>query len=173
VDDTTRIYRELHQGQWPPVGAWLQHRGFDVLVLTAAEHQPPASSFPGVRVIRFPMDDDCHDWPSSRLMELRRLSTWLSRAVNAGQKVLVTCQMGLNRSGIVVAATVMQLTGAPALDVVAMMRRRRDPAVLCNPVFVEILRTEVASWTARRQPSPAANRAHLRHEVMRGGAWDD
>ncbi|MBW2673161.1 MAG: dual specificity protein phosphatase family protein [Deltaproteobacteria bacterium] len=151
----------------------MQHRGFKVLVLAAEEHQPTADHFPAVRVIRFPLDDGPQPWSAQQIMALRRLSGWLAQAVSAGQRVLVTCQMGLNRSGIVTAATVMQLTGAPALDVVEMMRRRRDPYVLCNDAFVEILRTEVASWTATRRPSAAANRAHLRHEVRRGALWGD
>ena len=151
------------------MGAWLQHRGFDVLVLAAEECQPPSESFPGVKVIRFPLGDDGQPWSPHKLAALRRLSTWLAQSVAAGHRVLVTCHKGLNRSGIIVAATIMQMTGAPALDVIAMMRRQRDPEVLFNPVFVNLLKTEVTRWTASQRPSLAA--VSLTRAEMRRYPW--
>ena len=68
----------------------------------------------------------------------------IARWVNAARKtgtVLVHCQAGLNRSSLVVARALMLSgeveSGQEAID---LLRRRRDPAVLCNPVFEEWIR---------------------------------
>jgi protein-tyrosine phosphatase len=50
--------------------------------------------------------------------------------------VFVHCQAGLNRSSLVIAASLLGsgevATGQEAIDVI---RARRDPACLCNPAF--------------------------------------
>ena len=146
MEDATRIYQQLYQGAAPPVGAWLQHRGFETVVLAAEEFQPPAERFPGVRVIHFPLDDGPQAWSTEQLAALRRLSGWLAQQVQAGRRVLVTCQEGLNRSGLIVAATIMRATGRPAAEVVRLLRSRRSGWVLCNDTFVELLGDEVSRW---------------------------
>lgn len=146
MDDASKIYRELYQGGVPPVGGWLEHRGFDVLVLTAEEYQPAAAAFPGLEVVHFPLADDAEPWSPRRLRALRRLTVWLARQVRAGRRVLVTCQQGLNRSGLIVAATVMQLSGAPAFEAVALIRARRSGWALCNDTFVDLLKGPVSQW---------------------------
>mgnify|MGYP001561544085 FL=1 len=51
---------------------------------------------------------------------------------------LVHCQAGLNRSGLV-AANALRLRGMPASEAIALLRRQRSPAVLCNSAFEEWL----------------------------------
>jgi protein-tyrosine phosphatase len=53
--------------------------------------------------------------------------------------VLVHCQAGLNRSGLVVARALM-LDGMSADAAIALVRERRSPAALCNPMFEKWLR---------------------------------
>ena len=146
MDESTRIFRGLHQGGIPRQGGWLHHHGFATLVLAAEEEQPPADRFPGVRVVRFPLDDDLVPWSRPQLAALRRLTVELAREVRLDRRVLVTCQMGLNRSGLIVAATLMRLTGATADEVIGLVRARRDPWALSNPVFEELLRGPVSQW---------------------------
>lgn len=53
-------------------------------------------------------------------------------------KVLVHCQAGLNRSGLVAAFTLMRL-GRSAQDAIDLLRRQRSQMVLCNQNFVKSL----------------------------------
>lgn len=60
---------------------------------------------------------------------------WVNECRKAGP-VLVHCQAGLNRSGLVVArALVLNEDVASGAEAIALMREQRSPAVLCNPVF--------------------------------------
>jgi hypothetical protein len=66
--------------------------------------------------------------------------------VREGRKVLVHCTEGLNRSGVVVARSLMEL-GSTASDAIELVRRRRGPSVdgfpaLGNEAFVEWLHAE-------------------------------
>lgn len=54
-------------------------------------------------------------------------------------KVLVHCQAGLNRSGMV-AALSMMLDGLTADEAINLLRQSRSPMVLCNPTFEKFLR---------------------------------
>lgn len=51
-----------------------------------------------------------------------------------GGKVLIRCQAGYNRSGLMMALVLMRL-GLTAEDAIELLRRRRGPDVLINRVF--------------------------------------
>ena len=54
--------------------------------------------------------------------------------------VLIHCQAGLNRSGLV-AGKVLMMEGYSADEAIKVLREKRSPAVLCNPAFEENLRS--------------------------------
>ncbi|MFV2121828.1 hypothetical protein ACE14D_26715, partial [Streptomyces sp. Act-28] len=56
-----------------------------------------------------------------------------------GRPTLVRCFAGYNRSGLVVAHALHVLTGGPASEVIALIRRRRSPWALHNRLFVRYL----------------------------------
>lgn len=56
-----------------------------------------------------------------------------------GQKVLVRCQAGFNRSGLIMALVLMKL-GFTAEVAIKRLRDRRSSYVLVNPVFEEYVR---------------------------------
>ena len=60
-----------------------------------------------------------------------------------GARVLIRCQAGVNRSGLVMALTLMN-HGLAADDAIALIRRRRGTAVLSNRHFERWLLTEAA-----------------------------
>ena len=60
------------------------------------------------------------------------------KALDKGRKVLIHCQAGLNRSGLVSAFTLMR-RGMPAQDAIDLLRNQRTPLVLCNSTFVKQL----------------------------------
>lgn len=59
---------------------------------------------------------------------------WVMGRLDAGCNVLVHCQAGLNRSGMV-AARVLTRMGFTPSEAVAQLRAKRSPAVLCNQAF--------------------------------------
>ena len=63
------------------------------------------------------------------------------KALNAGKKVLVHCQAGLNRSSLVVARILMR-QGMTADEAIALLREKRSPTVLCNRTFEAYLRSK-------------------------------
>lgn len=69
------------------------------------------------------------------LDQVDAIAEWVNVCRESGP-VLVHCQAGLNRSGLVVArALVLAGDVADGSEAVALMREKRSPAVLCNPVF--------------------------------------
>lgn len=135
--DATRIVSRVYQGSKPPLGPMVGRSGFDVLVLCAEEIQPDSQCFPGVDVLRAGIDDaelSPREW-----MRVVRAADMTAARVRSGQRVLITCHMGLNRSGIVTAVTLHMLTGQPGDAIVEHIQSRRSGA-LCNPSFVHAIR---------------------------------
>ena len=134
-----RLHKGLYQGSRPPPGDSLRQDGFRLLVLCAMEHQPPASNFPGVRVIHAPNDDDFSRLPTRD--ELRLAIQAARQAVPilaGGGKVLSTCYMGLNRSGLVSALTLHLWLGVSGDEAIQMVRRGRKGSMR-NPGFQTVL----------------------------------
>ena len=120
-----------------------------MLVLAAEEHQPPASSFPGVRVLYCPLDDNGFSIKPEEWQRAVRCSQKVADAVLQGKRVLVTCQQGINRSGLVTSLALWRLTGMAGGDVVAHVRAAR-PIALRNQGFVRALTMLPADKSRRR-----------------------
>lgn len=104
-------------------------------------------------------------------VEVGRLADRAVEALDKGERVLVRCQAGYNRSGLVVALTLLRL-GYSADEAIALIRERRSPHALHNGHFLEhiesvqvpprrIQRRRTARWVA---PHAAVN-------VARPGPW--
>ena len=140
--DANRIARGLYQGARPPVGHTLRHLGFGTLVLAAEEHQPPSSQFPGVEVVHVSLTDDGTPLSSAEWQRARHASALVRKRLQQGRRVLVTCWMGLNRSGIIVALTLLRMTRRSVLngeDAVMLVKQRR-PGAMTNAYFVDAVR---------------------------------
>ena len=61
------------------------------------------------------------------------IASWVNVCRKSGV-TLVHCQAGLNRSALV-AGLALVLDGYTPEDAIALLREKRSPAVLCNPVF--------------------------------------
>jgi len=131
-----RISPSLYQGSKPPEGAYLRDHGFKVLVLSAMEHQPPASAFPGVRVLHCPLDDDPSGIPPKEWTAAVKCSKAVTKAVKRGERTLVTCAEGRNRSGLIVALALWAADRHPRHAGRVKARRAR---ALTNPAFVEAI----------------------------------
>lgn len=153
VFDANEIAPGLWQGSYPDQGSFLFDSGFDVVVLCAKSYQPPASRFPGlVDVVHAPAYDDTIN-PISRLALGRALEAAkiVSNHIRADRNVLVTCQAGLNRSGLVSALTLHLLYGWSGATCIERVQQGREGA-LFNERFVEAL--------GKLQARPGTRKAH-------------
>jgi hypothetical protein len=113
---------------------------FDVVVTLYADANPVPW---GVEELRFGFYDAALD-PSDvvRVVELAQIAhaRWAG-----GQQVLVRCQAGINRSGLVT-ALILMMSGMDAGSAIALIRERRSAYVLSNAHFEQWLLHEAASW---------------------------
>lgn len=124
-------------GGKPPTGPWLGMH-FDLLVLAAKEVQPPSSKFPGLRVIHVPLADGLRDLPPDQHLAVLAASREVAKTLAAGKSVLVTCEVGLNRSALIASLALMRFGYSPE-RAMALVRRLRFGA-LNNPRFVSAVR---------------------------------
>lgn len=81
--------------------------------------------------------------PDSGLPDLDELDAavaWVRAQWLLDRRVLVRCQAGLNRSGLVVARVLID-SGAEPAETIRLIRKRRSPFALCNNNFEAYLRS--------------------------------
>lgn len=71
---------------------------------------------------------------------VEKIAQEVSESLDAGSRVLVHCQAGLNRSSLVVARVLMLRESMTADEAIALIREKRSPVCLCNPNFEAWLR---------------------------------
>lgn len=102
--------------------------------VVALSHSTRYEISPETTRVEFPFDDDYYMPDIERLIQV-------ARQVNEFRKkgmTLVHCQMGLNRSGLVVALALI-LGGMPAKEAITLLREKRMSEVLCNYTFEDWL----------------------------------
>jgi protein-tyrosine phosphatase len=119
----------LAQGSFPTRGVRLP---FDVIVLAAMEYQP---DLPGHEVWHVPLDDGPPPSQAERAW-IRAAARGVAQRVRAGQRVLVTCWQGRNRSGVIAGLALTDL-GVPGPQAAQLIRRTRNG--LTNPYFHEMV----------------------------------
>ena len=134
--EANKIADHLFQGGRPPPGDGLKRAGVDVLVLCAASWQE-AQYYPGLIVIKAPGDDDARPHRLARFIDKWRAAAELvAEHIMAGRNVLVTCEAGQNRSGIVTAMALCMLTKCTGQQAVDTVSSRRAHA-LNNQTFAQ------------------------------------
>ena len=129
--DATPVAPRLWVGSKPPLDRDLTN--IDVVVLCAAEYQPERMAFHGA-IWRCPIPDDVLD--QAELRGVLATSTAVAKTIADGKRVLVTCQMGLNRSAFVTAFALHQLTTMSGDEIVTHIRKHRGSKALFNVWFV-------------------------------------
>ncbi len=138
-DDRTEVHPGLFQGARPSRGDLVASAGFHALVLFDDTFQPPRTSFPGVRVLKCPFVDSRTLPITPEVMEVvLKTARRVARRVARGERVLVTCFAGQNRSGLVVAHALHKLTGWSGNRIVRHIQNVRQPS-LTNAVFVRLI----------------------------------
>lgn len=131
----------LFVGSKPAPG---RYEGIDTIVLAAMEYQPPAHLFPGTEVIHVPLDDaPGRRMRADEIADASKAAERVARRLRAGRRVLVTCQMGLNRSALIAALAMHEVYGMSADEIVKRLRRERGSWSLSNPNFEKLLRVVV------------------------------
>jgi protein-tyrosine phosphatase len=136
--NANRVHGNLWMSHAPkPEDGFRMSDNFDVLVLAAEEHQPSGRFFPGVKVIHAPLDDTTQV-PANELRIAKKAAAMVATALSKGKRVLVTCWLGRNRSGIITALALVRM-GAQPEKAIELVRRARGEHALSNPTFVEII----------------------------------
>ena len=114
------------------------HEQFDVLVLMAEEYQPRAASFPGLEVVHAGISDNGSPPTDTELQTAAWAAGKVAAAVRRGKRVLVTCMMGLNRSGFACALALRMLTRCSGREAMRVVRQARTGAIF-NLWFERVL----------------------------------
>jgi len=127
----------LLMGDAPPERA--RPPGINTVVLCAKEYQP-RRAFGGLRTIHAPLDDSGPPITTEEIATALHAGRLVAAELRSGRKVLVTCAMGLNRSGLITALALRLGYGLSANRAIARVRAARGPRALSNPSFVELIR---------------------------------
>lgn len=111
---------------------------FDAIVLAAEEFQPTFENFKGT-VIRAPFDDTAYPTAKERKIAIRAARE-VAKRLRKGQRVLVTCVMGLNRSALVAGLALKMASKLTTEEIIARIRKARGPLALSNKAFERFLR---------------------------------
>ncbi len=121
-----------------------RYEGIDAIVLAAMEYQPPAELFPGTEIIYAPLDDaPGRAMYEGEIVTAAKTADRVSRLLRAGRRVLVTCQMGLNRSALIAAIAMHDVFGMGADEIIARLRQARGAWSMSNPNFEKLLRVVI------------------------------
>lgn len=115
---------------------------FDVVITLYADAQPAPW---GVHEVRYGFPDG--PLRDQDLQKAIRIAQEAHGQWRSGAQVLIRCQAGVNRSGLV-SALILMIDGLSAPDAIALLRNRRSPFVLSNSHFEEWLRTCAAQHIA-------------------------
>ena len=129
TDDDDTIW-ELERGSV----AEITKREFDT-VITAYGWANPCDWL--VKEVRYPFyDGDMNDIDFTEIYQVVGIAhaDW-----KAGKKVLIRCQAGLNRSGLIMALVLMK-EGYTADEAITLIREKRSRWALCNRTFEKWLR---------------------------------
>jgi len=139
VDVHEIVPRRLYVGAHPR--GWVPKRGeeFDLHVLTARE-LPKTDLRIAKDWIYVPLDDKPGLVSTHEANMIRDAANRVAAAIVSGERVLVTCHMGINRSATV-AARALMAAGNSAEKSIALVRAKR-PGTLQNPDFVAWLKAE-------------------------------
>ena len=122
----------------------------DAIFLCASEYQPPRfPKFKGT-IVRCGFDDTVKPTKYERRIAIRAARE-VAKRLGKGQRVLVTCYLGFNRSGLVVGLALRMATKWSADEIIRRIRKARGPHALSNPSFERIIR----GFNARRSAAPS------------------
>lgn len=126
---------EMHIGR-PVADARIKPKDFDTVITMYGYAQPADWQVKEFRLAIY--DSDMRDFDAEELFDLVRVAhtDW-----QKGKKVLVRCQAGWNRSGLITALVLMR-QGYTTDQAIDLIREARSKHALCNHHFVAFLRRQ-------------------------------
>jgi hypothetical protein len=156
IDDEGRLWLAPDCGDWGPI---VREHGLTAVfdLEQDLDHGIPAHAN-RVIYVYFPIDDD--DLPT--LHKLHAVSRLGAELMREGERVLVHCEMGLNRSALL-AGLMLVYGGMSGKDAVARLQERR-PGALYNRQFATYLAAQPPNgnvdadrvWVPEEAPPPHA-----------------
>lgn len=151
----SRIDVRLWQSGLPNQFTTLPQYGIDVAVLAASDAQPGPDELaylrrvcPSLSLICAPLDDVEDAWALPGIVKTAtEVAQRVKQRLDEGKRVLVICQAGRNRSGLISALTLIARLGISGMEAVSRVRAARDPMLptgeraLTNDAFREYLET--------------------------------
>lgn len=130
---------ELFHGLWMGSKTALDGTYYDCIVSAAEEVEPPLEG--AQDIIHLPLLDDRLCWREREsFAPVVAVAKVVAKHLRRGHSVLVVCNSGLNRSGLVCAlAMVMLYDGHHREAVIQRIRRVRDQEALSNQWFVSAI----------------------------------
>lgn len=137
----TRIAPRLYIGPRPEQ---YDIRLFDMVVLAARSFQPQLPHYRG-QVIRAGISDTLIPINELEQQKVTHAAKRVARALYDGDKVLVTCEMGWNRSSLVAGLALRMCSNLSVTEIVELIRKCRGDMALSNDSFVDYLYTAPVS----------------------------
>jgi len=135
-NDTLGDYRAWGGGQ-----AFITPEFFDTVVTMYQYANPVDWLVKEYRYCIYDSDVNHFDWA-----ELFATAKFAHTEWQSGKRVLIRCQAGLNRSGLVTALVLIREGFSPE-EAISLIREKRSPDALFNRQFVEFLKTiDVEMW---------------------------
>lgn len=158
-NDANEIIPRLWQGAAPPSPESVLEDGFTALFLCARGMPFESETFPGVLTVRAPFNDTENPSEKERSVAVKA-AQHVKLLHDQGHNVLVTCQAGINRSGLVVALALHLIKGWKGEFCIEVIRQKRIPfgltwdpycpQPLCNSAFREIVLKTCPEGTSRQ-----------------------
>jgi len=137
-DPPSEILPLLYMGSHQEPGTL---EGFDVIIGVSKQRPIYPIEHPRAIVVFIPLLDDGPPSPEERVLA-RRAAALVNEHLALGKRVFVSCTMGLNRSGWVVALA-LRAQGLSGKEAIALLRQRRSLQILTNEFFErDVLRGE-------------------------------
>jgi protein-tyrosine phosphatase len=112
---------------------WKTEKQFDSVATLYAVAHPVAW---GVAERRYGFPDS--ELSAQDIPEIHNIAEWAFEQWTSGKKVLIRCQAGWNRSGLVMALVLIK-HGLSPREAIRLIREKRSPHALCNQDFVNFL----------------------------------
>lgn len=142
-------WNEVSPGLWMGGHHWTDDAGSSHAAIVVQEFDLVISLFtlpghgPGPRIEHVVAEIPDSPLIGDQILTVQQLARTAAQAVRDGRSVLVRCNAGYNRSGLVVAQTLIEL-GHKAPEAVETVRQKRSPFALNNQLFVDYLTTGLA-----------------------------
>ncbi|MFD5618717.1 protein phosphatase [Streptomyces yangpuensis] len=146
IPEPDEPWSEIRPGLWMGGHFWTDHTGgvrpavagdeFDLVIslFTRPGHGP----HPAVQHLVTELPDG--PLTADQIRSVQELAHTATHALRDGRTVLVRCHSGYNRSGLVIAQSLIELGHDPAAAI-SLIRQRRSPRALNNETFEHYLTT--------------------------------